>query len=300
MDPLLNQNFSLQMHNPLGGSMNFDPLVYGLTQQDIKDSASPTLKTSFTWWNISMTDTLIQDMQNLSKRKYSTIVLPDGMEDRESWLYLNNERMGYWNKPSNTWTAYIDNQGNFLLNNPTILDNSLEWNSVTWELLIQWNITWSTITWSLFRTSDLATRIEISDDEIRWYDSNVLVSTIKPWSFSDGTSTESWVQITGNLSVSWFSNMKTIYIPTGNIDVRDWYIRWVEPWSFASAIYWRKVTRENWFYCVEAKRDLWVGIFEWSNARIYLWSQASYLYNDTWTLHWVDWLGNDWTIDKHL
>jgi hypothetical protein len=48
MDPLLNQNFSLQMHNPLGGSMNFDPLVYGLTQQDIKDSASPTLKTSFT------------------------------------------------------------------------------------------------------------------------------------------------------------------------------------------------------------------------------------------------------------
>lgn len=280
--------------------MNFDPLVYGLTQQDIKDSASPTLKTSFTWWNISMTDTLIQDMQDLSKRKYSTIVLPDGMEDKESWLYLNNERMGYWNKPSNTWTAYIDNQGNFLLNNPTILDNSLEWNSVTWELLIQWNITWSTITWSLFRTSDLATRIEISDDEIRWYDSNVLVSTIKPWSFSDGISTVSWVQITGNLSVSWFSNMKTIYIPTGNIDVRDWYIRWIEPWSFASAIYWTKVTRETWFYCVEAKRDLWVGIFEWSNARIYLWNQGAYLYNDTWTLHWVDWLGNDWTIDKHL
>ncbi len=152
MDPLLNQNFSLQMHNPLGGSMNFDPLVYGLTQQDIKDSASPTLKTSFTWWNISMTDTLIQDMQDLSKRKYSTIVLPDGMEDKESWLYLNNERMGYWNKPSNTWTAYIDDQGNFLLNNPTILDNSLEWNSVTWELLIQWNITWSTITPKLLST----------------------------------------------------------------------------------------------------------------------------------------------------
>lgn len=300
MDPLLNQNFSLQMHNPLGGSMNFDPLVYGLTQQDIKDSASPTLKTSFTWWNISMTDTLIQDMQDLSKRKYSTIVLPDGMEDKESWLYLNNERMGYWNKPSNTWTAYIDDQGNFLLNNPTILDNSLEWNSVTWELLIQWNITWSTITWSLFRTSDSPTRIEISDDEIRWYDSNVLVSTIKPWAFSDGTSTESWVQITGNLSVSWFSNMKTIYIPTGNIDVIDWHIVWIEPWSLASAIYWKKVTRETWFYCVEAKRDLWVGIFEWSNARIYLWFQGAYLYNDTWTLHWVDWLGNDWTIDKHL
>jgi hypothetical protein len=31
-----------------------------------------------------MTDTLIQDMQDLSKRKYSTIVLPDGMEDKES------------------------------------------------------------------------------------------------------------------------------------------------------------------------------------------------------------------------
>lgn len=293
-------NYPLQTLNPMTGSMNFDPLAYGLTMQDIKDSASDALKTSFTWWNISITDNLIEEVRDLSRRKYSTVIMPENMDDKASGLYLNNERMWFWDRPSSSWTAYIDSTGNFELRHPTTLDSSLTWNSALWTLTIQWDITGSTITWSLFRTSDSPIRIEISDDEIRWYDSNVLISTIKPWSFSDWTSTESWVQITGNLSVSWFSNMKTIYIPTGNIDVRDWYIRWVEPWSFASAIYWRKVTRETWFYCVEAKRDLWVGIFEWSNARIYLWFQGAYLYNDTWTLHWVDWLGNDWTIDKHL
>ena len=316
MDPLLNQSFSLQVHNPLGGSMNFDPLVYWLTQQDIKDSASPTLKTSFTGWNISMTDVIMQDIQDLSKRKYSTIVLPDGMEDRESWLYLNNERMGYWNKPSNDWTAYIDNQENFRLSHPTLADNSLEWNSTLGTLTIQWDITGSTITGSTFKTSNNPTRIEISNDEIRWYDDNgswvgVLVSTIKPWSFVWSAWTVNGTQITGNLSVSWETILNYLRL-NSYLDQRSTWSTWslirrtnastTSPALIVESLWWgsgakfRTTSSDPNDFDIETDHNIAVGTTT-TNAKIYLWApwfvERPYIWNDSWTLTWNDWFWNN-------
>lgn len=311
MDPLLNQSFSLQVHNPLGGSMNFDPLVYWLTQQDIKDSASPTLKTSFTGWNISMTDVIMQDIQDLSKRKYSTIVLPDGMEDRESWLYLNNERMGYWNKPANDWTAYIDNQGNFRLSHPTLPDNSLEWDSTLWKLTISGDIEWSTITGSLFKTSDSPIRIEISNDEIRWYESNILRWTIKPWTGTLVDSNGSPQNFTGT-------------IISGNLWI-EWNVSFTKTFSFSSTTqFWNYLRRSNasslfpvltiesiWSWSAAKFRTTWTSVNDFdvetdhniavgpttTNAKIYLWApwfiERPYIWNDLWTLTWNDWFWNN-------
>lgn len=303
MDPLLNQSFSLQVHNPLGGSMNFDPLVYWLTQQDIKDSASPTLKTSFTGWNISMTDVIMQDIQDLSKRKYSTIVLPDGMEDRESWLYLNNERMGYWNKPANDWTAYIDNQGNFRLSHPTLADNSLEWNSTLWTLTVRWDINWSIITGSQFQTDSWLSRIEISDAEIRWYADNWLsqskhFATIMPsafvWSYK-------WVSILpwadGGWDLTIWHDLHVLWTIEceWSMDIDNWQLSIVNN-NTGNGITVNCSTWHGWRFTssssdindvdVYCQTDIAVWVGAWSNARIYLWNMQSYIWSNWWQLTW--------------
>lgn len=312
MDPLVNQNLSLQMHNPLGGSMNFDPLVYGLTQQDIKDSNSPTLKTSFTGWNISMTDEIIQWMQDLSKRKYSTIVLPDWMEDKESGLYLNNERMGYWNKPSNDWTAYIDNLGNFRLSHPTLPDNSLEWDSTLGTLTVRWDISGSIITGSEFQTDSGLSRIEISDAEIRGYADNWLwaskhFATITPSAFIGSyrwVSIVAWADGGWDLAVQWDIYSAGV-VECTSIDVNNWWIDITKTtfwnWLTVSATQWH-AWRFNSTSTDINDRDvscvtdiaIWVGVG--TSARIYLWNPWAYIWNNNWVLTWFNWLGSNFAL----
>lgn len=293
------------------GSMNFDPLAYGLTMQDIKDSASDALKTSFTWWNISITDNLIEEVRDLSRRKYSTVIMPENMDDKASGLYLNNERMWFWDRPSSSWTAYIDSTGNFELRHPTISDSSLTWNSALGTLTIQWDITGSTITGSTFKTSNNPTRIEISNDEIRWYDDNgfwvgVLVSTIKPWSFVWSTWTVNGTQITGNLSVSWETVLNYLrlnsYIDQRSTWVSSSLIRRTNAWASSPAlvvesIWWgsgakfRTTSSDINDYDLETAEDIAIWPSN-SNARIYLWQPGPmnmwYIWNDGWVLTWND------------
>lgn len=300
----------IEQFNNLTGDINFSPTSFGLFQSDIVAS-SAKLATAMYSGNVNLTTDIIEQLKSISESKYKaikvwedpsdptklissidgTVMWDPDMTTKNSWLYMNQSRLWYWNKTLWEWRAYISNAWEMWLWSITG-SNYLHWNGSVLDIKgnisaengsFTGNITSdATITGWVFRTSATNQRIEINEsiNSLAAYDA-------------------SWT-----LTVNLWYNPASIY----NNIMRIWWPSDWSPWSplyitnqrpspsirvssvnssSTGAIY---ATASNPLQAIYVSNSTWDAIRAiWSirvesntwtteDARIYLWFNNTYLY----------------------
>jgi hypothetical protein len=283
--------------------------------------------------NVNLTTDIIEQLKSISESKYKaikvwedpadptklissidgTVMWDPDMTTRNSWLYMNQSRLWYWNKTLGEWRAYISNAWEMWLGSVTGT-NYLHWD---WNTLdIRGNISAENgnftgditsdaiITGWVFRTSSSNQRIEINEaiNSLAAYDStgafavnigyNPLTSFNNIINIQAPNDWSPWFP----LSITNYRSSSSIRVLSNHSSTSSYAIHATSTSSNAGALY---ATANNSLQTVHINNS-WIGnalkttgsiIVEsntWNieDAKVYLWSSSYSLYVDSvWDLY---------------
>lgn len=324
-----------EQFNNLTWDIELNPSSFWLFMRDIEE-ASLNLKTAIYSGNVNLTADFYKQIEKIAEKKYA-LISPDGtlswnyyeryltenweladytMDWKSPWLYMDHQRLWYWN--GTDWKAFIANDWSaFFWSN--LIDHYLYWN---WSVLkVRWDIEASSISSNAVITNTIRWWKTSYSDSTAWYWLwlDLWIPKLNLWN-STNSLNWNWTQlnIKGNITawnISWvnisWSTLTSISSDSFTTLLIDWwFITLTEEVNFSKNTIkpnWINISSSTWseytLILIEPSRFQGWQYINWKITMWYEWLNSSWWFitsNDDWlymeSIWWWStlWIWLDW------